>query len=169
MPYIKNNIKAVIFDMDGTVVKTEHLWDQATLDVLAHHGHTEFTPAHEKVFQALSGIGAEAAWKLLKQEFSLPGSVSELIEHSIQNVTKRLNEGVDFVHGFEDFHKELEKREIPTALATNADETSLAQIAQQKNFSQFFKSGINMINSYSSTFKCFGCHGTSYKQNQKAS
>ena len=32
------NYKAIIFDMDGTIIDTEHIWKQATKELITSHG-----------------------------------------------------------------------------------------------------------------------------------
>jgi beta-phosphoglucomutase-like phosphatase (HAD superfamily) len=38
--------KAIIFDMDGTIIDTEHIWQQATAELIARRGIT-LTPEQQ--------------------------------------------------------------------------------------------------------------------------
>ena len=48
--------------------------------------------------------------------------------------------GVNFIDGFEKFHKKLLEHNIRTSVATNADSVSLNLLNKQMNFSKFFGS-----------------------------
>ena len=43
MKRIQEKIKAIIFDMDGTIIDTEHVWDHATVETLKNRGIKNFS------------------------------------------------------------------------------------------------------------------------------
>ena len=53
MDEIKNKVKAIIFDMDGTIVDTERAWRNVTLDVLKYRGIDKLTSDQEKFLETL--------------------------------------------------------------------------------------------------------------------
>lgn len=147
MERIKNKIKAVIFDMDGTIIKTEHYWDEATKQILFNRGIKDFSDEQNKLLISLSGIGLTKSAQILKQEFKLVDCVETLVEESKQTACKLFESGVDFIDGFETFHKKLQLHLIKTSVATNADLKSLNLLNKQMNLSKFFGSNIYSVES----------------------
>lgn len=138
MNEIKQKIKAIIFDMDGTIINTEPAWQNVTRHVLKiYQGIEKFTEEQQRFLQTLSGVGLEQAALEVKRYFDLKQSIDEIIEHKKQAVDIYFNE-VNFIEGFELFHRRLQEHALPTSIATNADPATLQKLAQQMNFKQFF-------------------------------
>jgi HAD superfamily hydrolase (TIGR01509 family) len=149
MERIKSKIKAVIFDMDGTIIDTEHVWNQATKSVLSKRGFTEFSDQQKEVLKSLSGSGLSNCSEIIKREFVLTDS-SETLITEIKEAAHRLFENeVKFIEGFEQFHKKLQQLSIPTSIATNADLSCLTILNKKMNLEQFFGKNlfcISMVN-----------------------
>ena len=142
MNEIKKTVKAIIFDMDGTIVKTEHIWEKVTLDTLAYCGVKELTPDQQALIKSMSGIGLNHSSLLLKKTFDLSHSQEEIIEKKIALAHEYFEKQLEFIEGFAEFHAKLQLNSIPTSIATNADAKSLQRIAQKLNLESFF--GKNM-------------------------
>lgn len=142
MNEIKKTIKAIIFDMDGTIVKTEHIWENVTLDTLKYCGVKELTPEQQAIIQSMSGIGLNQSSLLLKKTFDLPHTQEEIIEKKVALAQEYFEKQLEFIEGFAEFHAKLQLNSIPTSIATNADAKSLQRIAQKLNLASFF--GKNM-------------------------
>jgi HAD superfamily hydrolase (TIGR01509 family) len=138
MNEIKQKIKAIIFDMDGTIINTEPAWQNVTKHVLKmYRGIEKFTEDQQRFLLTLSGVGLEKAALEVKRYFDLKQSIDEIIAHKTQAVDLYFKE-VNFVEGFEQFHKRLQEHSLPTSVATNADPVTLRKLSQQMNFEQFF-------------------------------
>jgi beta-phosphoglucomutase len=142
MNELKNKVKAVIFDMDGTIVKTEHIWHMAVVNVLAQCGVKDLSEQHKSQLQALSGVGLEYSCRFLKETFGLKLSAQELLDKKVALAHEYFDKHLEFIEGFEAFHTKLQKVSIPTSIATNADRSSLQRISNKLNFERFF--GKNM-------------------------
>ncbi len=138
MKKVKTKIKAVLFDMDGTLIKTEHIWQQATCDALTSRGITVATPEHQLALDSLSGIGVVEAWKLLKATFDIGEDISALAQETVTRVQGHFQNGVTFIDGFEHFHKQLQAHNIASCVATNSDDESIEHIAKSLNFPKYF-------------------------------
>ena len=131
-------MKAVIFDMDGTIIKTEHLWERATQSLLQRRGFIVMTQGQKEFLKALSGIGLLEAAKVLKKEFKLIDPIDNLASET-KLIAHQLFAGeLEFIDGFEAFHKKLQQHFIPTSVATNADQASLTLIQEKMNLESFF-------------------------------
>lgn len=142
MNFIKNNIKAIIFDMDGTIVKTEHIWVEANKSLLYRRGYPILTDTQKEFFESMSGVGLIHSASVIKKEFNLSDPVEILAKETEEIALKLFETDLEFIEGFEQFHKKLQLIAMPTSIATNASGESLKKFSQKMNFKQFF--GNNM-------------------------
>ena len=145
MERIKEKVKAIIFDMDGTIIKSEHIWKEAVKNVLQKRGFDSLTEKQTETLCSLSGIGLENASKVIKKEFKLSDSIEELVKEKKDFAKKRFLHDITFIDGFETFHKKLQQFFIPTSIASNCDLTSMNIINKKMNFSQFFGNNVYSI------------------------
>lgn len=135
---LNQKIKAVIFDMDGTILKTEHLWRQATYDILQQYNVLNLTPEQQKVLAAVDGMELVVQARVLKENFNLPGTPEELAHLKVANAMRNFENKVNFIDGFESFQKKLVQHNIPHGIATNAHKGPFRVIAQTMNLDKFF-------------------------------
>ncbi len=138
MQEIKKRIKAIIFDMDGTILRTEHIWVSVVREVLYDRGIVEFTPEQEAALLSITGAGMRTAAKVLCETFSLSHSVEELIAEKIARSNAHFERNLEFIEGFEKFHELLREHGFPTGLATNAHQDNLKCISIKMDFNKFF-------------------------------
>ena len=149
MKRIKNKIKAVIFDMDGTILKTGHLWNKATEKTLRLRGFLTFSDEQKKVLDSLSGAGLAKSSEIIKKAFNLEDPI-EVLANEIQDTAhKLLANGVEFIDGFEQFHQKLQKILIPTSIASNAGQTCMNLLKDTMKLERFFGKNlycVDMVN-----------------------
>jgi len=143
MNEIKTKIKAIIFDMDGTIIKTEHIWRKISVQVLMEQCKiTKLEECHEDFLKSLSGIGLEVSCTKMKQLFNLSTPIEDIMKRKIELSETLFDHTIEFINGFEAFHNQLRANTIPTSIATNAHADGLKKHAQAMNFEKFF--GKNM-------------------------
>lgn len=145
MKDIKNKVKAIIFDMDGTIINTEVIWKQVTLDFLKTHGFEQLDDNALKFLRSFSGIGMIDAAKQLKNYFGLSLPLDQIIHQKTTLANNHFEKSIDFIEGFELFHNKLTTHEIPTSIATNSKLENLEKLAEKMNFSKFFGSNLYCV------------------------
>jgi len=144
MKILKNKIKAIIFDMDGTIINTETAWRNATIDFLSQKGH--FVSHDDGAFlKSLSGIGLVQAMTAIKKRYEISESVEILVNQKIAIANEHLKQSSEFIEGFIDFHKKLRDSEIPSSIATNSSPENLIGLVEKMNFKDFFGDHIYCI------------------------
>ncbi len=147
MNNIKDKVKAIIFDMDGTIIKTEDIWKRVTLEVITQSGKRVLTKEQALLLESLSGTGLITASRLVKEQFDLKESIEELVTRKALLAQKYMQEShIPFIDGFEQFHLKIRQANIPTSIATNADMQSLQFLSQKLNFSRFFGNNMFCVN-----------------------
>ena len=139
---IKIKVKAIIFDMDGTIIKTDHVWEDVTTKILQKIGVFEIPAEKQAFYDSLTGMGLRDASTALKREFNLLESVDEIIAQKIAIANSHFVNKVEYIEGFELFHQKLQKNLIPTSIATNAHPINLHEIVKTMKFEQFFGTNI---------------------------
>ena len=138
MDNVRKKIKAVIFDMDDTIIKTGHLWELVTKRTLKKYGISEFSHEEQKVIDSLIGVGLDNAVLTIKKMFNLPDSVEQICKRKLVIADKLFESKIEFIDGFEDFHKSLCFHNIQSGIATNAPTESLNKIVKVMNLEKKF-------------------------------
>lgn len=138
MKNIKNRVKAVIFDMDGTIINTEQIWKKITFDFLSQHGFAELDDNALTFLRSFSGIGMTHAAEQLKRYFNLAMPLEQIITKKIDLANTHFEQTINFIEGFELFHNKLTDHQIPTSIATNATLSNLEKLSKKMNFTKFF-------------------------------
>lgn len=135
-------IKVAMFDMDGTIIHTLHIWDQILGTFVGSGNLTYFRSLRDKE----PGKGMDQTCEILRKHFNVGGTNAE-ITAAYKKVARDIieREPIEFVDGFSAFHDSLADKGIITCLVTNAPRYALDPIAEKLNLKQFF--GDNMFSS----------------------
>ncbi|MDM7890237.1 HAD family hydrolase [Curtobacterium caseinilyticum] len=105
---------AVLWDMDGTIIDTEPIWQQSQVELTARYG-AEWT--HEDGL-SLVGSGLERSGEILRDK-GVDMEVEEIVEWMTDYVMERLQAGeLPWRPGARELVEELHDRGVPTALVT---------------------------------------------------
>lgn len=131
-------IKAIIFDMDGTIIDTEHIWHNATQQLIESKGIAYTPELHDELRKALHGMSMPKSIALIKNLIQLEESVDQLIAEKNKIADDLFLKGVKFVDGFTDFHKTVKILDLKTAVATNAGDNTVELTNKALNLKDYF-------------------------------
>lgn len=141
--------KAVIFDMDGTIVDTEEIWVSATRHLIESKGidYTAELGAHLE--PQLHGLALHKSCSIIKDVLDLSDSLEELITQKSLLARSLYADGIKFIEGFTDFHGRVQKMQLKSGIATNADDHTLQITDARLQLHRFFGQhmyGISCVN-----------------------
>jgi beta-phosphoglucomutase-like phosphatase (HAD superfamily) len=145
---VKSHLDGLIFDMDGTIIDTEHVWETAMDNVLRRHNINPeaLRDQNHEVFDQMVGRGLPQSMELLIDTFKIPNvTVTELARGVIADVRLLVQKDLIFIEGFEHFHSKIVDAGIPSSIATNCDAESLQEIVKRMNFNTHFGENIYCV------------------------
>ncbi|WP_300492952.1 HAD family phosphatase [uncultured Methylophaga sp.] len=129
-------IKAVIFDMDGVIVDSEQIWDDAEKHVFSNYG-IDITEADQLNTRNMNMRQVSEYWSLKAQSpFSL--EVSE--QSVIQRVCQQIQQTPVAMQGALNLLKQIHTMNFPIGLATNAPRAVCHTVLQCLQIETFFSS-----------------------------
>lgn len=126
-------MRAVLWDMDGTLVDTEPYWMRSEEELVAEHGG-QWTP--EQALK-LVGLGLDSSARIL-QDAGVRMDEQAIINHLTDQVTYKLaTEGVPFRPGARELLADLKAAGVKTALVTMSLRRMAAEVVNLIDFDAF--------------------------------
>jgi beta-phosphoglucomutase len=130
--------KAIIFDMDGTIIDTEHIWEHATGKLLTLHG-VEYTQEHKEILAPqLRGLQLHNSCSIIRDMFELSCPIDDLVKQKSELANQLYRQEVIFIDGFVEFHQQVVAAQLKNGIATNADDDTVAAVKQKLNLEKYF-------------------------------
>lgn len=105
---------AVLWDMDGTLVDSEHYWLASEKSLAAAH-NAEWT---EQDGLDLIGNSLYDSSEIIKKKLGSKMATEEIVQHLTDSVSARLEVSVPWRPGAQELLRELKRKKIKTALVT---------------------------------------------------
>ncbi len=117
--------KAIIFDMDGTIIDTEHIWKKVTHDLIKDKDENITSELFEEINNELRGMAINRSCAIIKDKMNLQHTLHDLMEEKRNRAGHIYKDGINFIDGFKKFHKKVIDSNLKTGIATNADDFTL--------------------------------------------
>lgn len=131
------NIKAVIFDLDGTLVDSMWMWKSIDMEYLA--AKKVSIPEDLEAFQdELEGMGFTETAKFFKERFQIEDSLEEIKETWLLMSREKYCHEVPLKPGALEFLKELKKRKISVGISSSNSRELIAEVLKAHNIEAYF-------------------------------
>lgn len=114
-----SEFKGIIFDLDGTLVNSGHVWQDVDIKFMAKRGLT----MPEGYFKAVSTMNFNQAAIYTKELFGLKESIKEISDEWLEMVRNEYAHNILIKEGADVFLKKLKDCGIKIALATASSQT----------------------------------------------
>ena len=145
--------KAIIFDMDGTIINTEHIWRHATKEVITRRGIKITQKLHQELETVMAGVGLIRGCEIIKELVDLEDTVEQLAIEKNSLALEKLRDEIELIEGFIEFHAQAKELNLKTALATNADDDALAIVKEHLKLERFFGEHIYNVSHVNGAYK----------------
>lgn len=131
------NIKAVIFDMDGVLVNSEPFYVEVEQKNFRQLGLS----VSEEEHQTYQGTATDRMWQLIKEKHGVSHPVEELVKMTNALVTPYFQslEKIDPMPGVEKLIKKLKDNGMPLALASSSYSDVIQIILQKTKLKKYFE------------------------------
>lgn len=131
------HIKAVLFDLDGTLVDSMWLWKDVDIEFLMTRGVV--LPEDLDVFQdKLEGMGFTETAVFFKETFRLGESVNEIKTVWIKMAEEKYSREVPLKPGVLEFLKELKKRKIKMGICSSNSRELIEKVLKAHGIENYF-------------------------------
>lgn len=128
-------ICGAIFDMDGTLTDSMHVWNTIGSDFIKSLGKVP----KDDLDRRFTSMSVYEAVGFMQVEYDIPGNRDEITDAIDKTVEKRYLEDVPLKEGVYDFLKDLYNKGIPMCLATASDEYLADAALTRLGIRKFFK------------------------------
>jgi len=133
------NLKAIIFDLDGVIINSEILWDACAHELLQYFG---LTYRREQSKHLCTGKTFVEGTTILKDIYRIPEDLTQLIKRRKTIIRRLYAEKIDFLDGFPKIRPYLQNRNLKTAIATSCDRELVTIVDDKLGLTKIFREHI---------------------------
>lgn len=133
------NFDTLIFDMDGVIIDSEVLFDNADTEFFRRHGKIY---NREEVALLLTGMHLKAGTALIKEKYNLLGDVEDLVNERQGLLEAEYKLHLKYMTGFEDFFEKVKSAGLKTCIATSCNDYLLNLVNEKLALNKKFGANI---------------------------
>ncbi|MFA7286411.1 MAG: HAD family phosphatase [Patescibacteria group bacterium] len=137
--------KAIIFDLEGVIADTNHIWDEADRAFLSQRGLNWSDMSWVEAKASLNGMSLRDGASYVKDYFNLPDAVDELIDERFQIVQQLFQKTITFVPGFQELWRLLPDSKYRMAVATALHPELLTIVQERLALPTYFNTHIYSV------------------------
>jgi HAD superfamily hydrolase (TIGR01509 family) len=132
------SVEAVIFDMDGVLVDSEHLWDEVR-ERLAYERGGRW---HERAARDMMGMSSPEWSNYMHDVIGLRESPEEINREVVRRMADRYREGIPLLPGALEVVPELARR-LPLAVASSANRPLIDLVLGESGLAPHFRATVS--------------------------
>ena len=125
--------RAVLWDLDGTLIDSEPYWMKSEIELAERHG-AEWT---EEDGKSLVGMALKDSTRLMGEKFGVSLDPDTVINELTDSVTAQLRREIPWRPGAQELLRELRRRGVKTALVTMSLRRMALQVVEAIPFNAF--------------------------------
>jgi HAD superfamily hydrolase (TIGR01509 family) len=125
--------KAVLWDLDGTLIDSEPYWMKSEIELAERHGAT-WT---EEDGKSLVGMALKDSTRLMGERFGVELDQDKVINELTDSVTEQLRREIPWRPGAQELLRELRRKGVKTALVTMSLRRMALQVVESIPFKAF--------------------------------
>ncbi|MCX7885299.1 MAG: HAD family phosphatase [Caloramator sp.] len=129
-----SNVKAVIFDMDGTIIDSMWVWKQIDIDYLKKRG----IPLPEDLQKTIEGLSFTETAIYFKNRFSIKESIDEIKNEWLDMLKEYYESVIEAKKGVKEFLCFLKKNNYKVGMATSNHIELVNSVLKRNNLLEYF-------------------------------